>query len=265
MHSSSESERVGGYDPSFFSELPALEDRHFWFRGRNRLILRLTRKICSRLKPGYRVLEVGCGTGNVLKVLRHACTGGKVIGMELWFEGLRHAQKRTDAPLVQGDIRQFPFGTQFDVIGMFDVLEHIPEEHATLLAVREALAPGGTLMLTVPAHQYLWSYFDEAAHHCRRYSAADIRQRLTETGFQVEFLSEFMACTFPLVWVFRKAAARRRHSKVESAESLAEKEFRVVPLVNGLLSFLLGLEATWLASGHRLPIGTSLVVIAKKS
>lgn len=264
MHLPGEAVRSGGYDPSFFNELPALEERHFWFRARNRLILQLIQRICLRLKPGYRVLEIGCGTGNALNMLRHACTGGKVIGMELWFDGLRQAKKRTDAPLVQADVRHFPFCTQFDVIGMFDVLEHIPEEHQTLLAVRDALAPGGKLMITVPAHQYLWSYFDEAAQHCRRYSAAGIRQRLTEAGFQVEFVSEFMACAFPLVWIFRKTGGWRRRGEVESASSLAEKEFRVVPLVNGLLGFLLGLEARWLASGHSLPIGTSLVVVATK-
>jgi SAM-dependent methyltransferase len=161
---------VGGYDPSFFRQLALIEERHFWFQARNRLIFEISRKLASRLSPGYLVLEVGCGTGNVLKALGQACPDGRVVGLELWFDGLRFAQERSPGSLVQGDVRQCPFGKPFNLIGMFDVLEHIPEEMKTLRALREALAPGGRLLLTVPAHQYLWSYFDESSQHCRRYS-----------------------------------------------------------------------------------------------
>ena len=209
-----ESISSGGYDPSFFKQLAQVEDRHFWFRARNRLILGITRKLTARLEPGYRVLEVGCGTGNVLRVLRQACPEGKVVGLELWLDGLRFAQQRSRGPLVQGDVRNSPFGKPFALIGMFDVLEHIPEELETLVALREALAPGGRLMLTVPAHQYLWSYFDEAAQHCRRYSSREIRARLIEAGFEVEFLSQFMTCIFPIVWLFRKIGTRRRRAQL---------------------------------------------------
>src|SRR5262249_4309693 len=151
----------------FFHELAQVEDRHFWFRARNRLIFEIVKKISSQLNPGYLVLEVGCGTGNVLRFLRQACPDGKVVGLELWFDGIRFAQARFPALLVQGDVRNCPFGKQFDLIGMFDVLEHVSEERETLRALQQALKPGGKLILTVPAHQYLWSYFDEAAHHCR--------------------------------------------------------------------------------------------------
>jgi SAM-dependent methyltransferase len=262
MPAAVQSTSPGGYDPSFFQQLAKVEDRHFWFRARNRLIFGITRKLTSGLNPGYRVLEVGCGTGNVLKVLRQACPDGNVVGLELWLDGLRFAQQRSDGPLVQGDVRNSPFGKPFELIGMFDVLEHIPEEVETLVALREALAPGGRLMLTVPAHQYLWSYFDAAAHHCRRYSASQIRDRLTQAGFQVEFLSEFMTCIFPMVWLFRKVGNRRQGT--EDARTLAMKEFRVLPVINGLLTALLKLETLWLNRGWRLPIGTSLIVVARK-
>jgi SAM-dependent methyltransferase len=132
MQASSEVCQSGGYDPSFFNELAAVEDRHFWFRARNQLIFELTKKISSGLKPGYLVLEVGCGTGNVLRVLRQACPAGKVVGLELWFDGLRHAQRRSAGLLAQGDVLGCPFGKQFDLIGMFDVLEHLPGERETL-------------------------------------------------------------------------------------------------------------------------------------
>jgi SAM-dependent methyltransferase len=255
------SSNPGGYDPSFFDQLASIEEQHFWFRARNRLIHNLAKKISSHLKHGYRVLEVGCGTGNVLRTLRDACPDGMVVGLELWFDGLLHAQKRSAGFLVQGDVRQFPFNKQFDLIGMFDVLEHIHEERQTLASLSEILAPGGRLLLTVPAHKFLWSYFDEAAHHCRRYSSAEIRDKLTTAGFEVEFLSQFMAFIFPIVWLLRKLTGLRKSS---DAKLLASQEFRVVPVANQILTVILDLEARWVARGYALPIGTSLVVVARK-
>ncbi len=216
------------------------------------------------MNPGYAVLEVGCGTGNVLRALQQACPDGRVVGLELWFDGLRFAGKRSGALLVQGDVRKYPFGKRFDLIGMFDVLEHVPEELETLYALREALTPDGRLILTVPAHQYLWSYFDEAAHHCRRYSPAEIRARVRDAGFHVEFISQFMACTFPIVWLWRKVSGSRQRGGSDNAKTLAAREFRIVPVINGVLTILLKLEALWLSRGHRLPIGTSLIVVARK-
>jgi len=167
--------------------------------------------------------------------------------------------------LVQGDVRHCPFGKPFDLIGMFDVLEHVPEDLETLRALRDALAPGGRLMLTVPAHQYLWSYFDEAARHCRRYSSREIRERLVEAGFEVEFQSQFMTCIFPLVWLFRRVSSWNQRPGPEDAKALTLREFRVVPVINGLLAALLRLEALWLSRGYRLPIGTSLIVVARRT
>lgn len=262
--STSQTTASGGYDPSFFEELARVEDHHFWFRARNHLIFELAKKLSSQLRPGYLVLEVGCGTGNVLRILRQACPHGSVVGLELWLAGLHFAQERSPGLLVQGDIRNCPFGKPFDLIGMFDVLEHVPEERETLWALHEALTRDGRLILTVPAHQYLWSYFDEAAYHCRRYSPREIRARLAEAGFHVEFLSQFMACTFPIVWFWRKVSTLRQRWNSNDARTLAAREFQMVPGVNGLLTALLKLEALWLRRGHTLPIGTSLIVIARK-
>lgn len=253
---------AGGYDPTFFDQLARIEDQHFWFRARNYLILSLTRRISSLLNPCKLVLEVGCGTGNVLRALEAGCPNCNLIGLELWFEGLNHARGRSHASLIQADIRHLPFGKQFDLVGMFDVLEHINEDRETLKAVHSALRPGGKVLLTVPAHQALWSYFDEAARHCRRYSADGIRRKLEDSGFEVEFLTQFMASIFPVVWAYRKLNLGR--NAVQSAHDRARDEFRLVPIVNGLLTGLLHLEAKWVGRGHSLPIGTSLVVVARK-
>jgi SAM-dependent methyltransferase len=265
MPSSMQPDLPGGYDASIYDSLARVEDRHFWFRARNVLIYELAKKVCAGLKPGYLVLEVGCGTGNVLNVLQKACEGGLVVGAERYFDGLPHAKRRYAGPLVQADARNLPFGKQFELIGMFDVLEHIPEERETLLSLREILAPEGKLILTVPAHQFLWSHFDEAAHHCRRYSPTQLGQSLAEAGFAIDFLSQFMASIFPLVWAFRKLGGPRGAVSQEEAKKQAMQEFRVVPGINGVLAALITLEARWLAHGHHLPFGTSLVVVARRS
>jgi len=256
--------RAGGYDPVFFDELARVEDRHFWFRARNRLIFELARRMSSSFATCNRILEVGCGTGNVLRVLEKACPQCLVVGVELWADGLTHARSRSCAALVQADIRNLPFGKRFGLVGLFDVLEHIPDDGETLAALWKCLAPGGWLLLTVPAHQSLWSYFDEAAHHCRRYSPRDLRNKVEKANFQVEFLSPFMACIFPLVWIYRKARRHRPDAGRDIAAEETRDEFRIVPLVNPILTALLTLEARWVGRGGRLPIGTSLVVVARK-
>ncbi len=107
------------YDPTYFALLFQIEDRHFWFRARNQVIATVVKRLTADMPRGYRVLEIGCGTGNVLRVLEQVCTDGTVIGLDLFLEGLRYARQRTHAMLVQGDMLHLPFGAPFDLIGLF--------------------------------------------------------------------------------------------------------------------------------------------------
>src|SRR5262245_7133302 len=186
------------YDPSFFARLFAIEDRHFWFCARNHVISTIVSQLTTDLTAGYRVLEVGCGTGNVLRFLERACPRGTVIGMDLFGEGLRYASHRTSCALVQGDMHAAPFAAQFELIGLFDVLEHLQDDRRVLNDLTGMLAPGGALLLTVPAHRSLWSYFDEASCHCRRYEPEELESKLRDAGYQVEYLTQYMASVFPL-------------------------------------------------------------------
>ena len=234
------------YDPEFFAKLADVESRHFWFRTRNQVITGLTRQFAKDWSDGYRVLEVGCGTGNVLQALEKACSRGVVVGMDLFAEGLAFARKRTSCGLVQGDVERPGFGVPFDVIGAFDVIEHLPNDLRILRSLHAMLRPAGVLLVTVPAYQSLWSYFDEASHHCRRYDPVDLRQKLNQAGFEVEFLSPFMASVYPLMWLVRRIGKLRRQGKTPSAESdllLTLQELRIVPVLNGLLAFVLRQEA----------------------
>ncbi len=158
-----------GYDPQYFGLLFAVEDKHFWFRTRNRIIAALIHQIAFPPQSDCQILEVGCGTGNVLRILENGFPQGTVVGMDLFAEGLQYARRRTSCDLVQGDARKLPFCRQFDVIGLFDLLEHLPNDKQILHDLHCILKPHGILILTVPAHQSLWSDFDEMSHHRRRY------------------------------------------------------------------------------------------------
>jgi SAM-dependent methyltransferase len=209
------------------------------------------------------VLEVGCGTGNTLRVLEHACTRGTVIGMDLYDEGLRIARRRVRCELVQGDIGNIPVPGDFDLIGAFDVLEHLPDDARALRDLRQRLCPGGRLLLTVPAHMTLWSYADDAAHHCRRYAPDQLRQVLEDAGYTVEYLTQFMSVIYPLVWAGRRIAARQAgRAAGERAFELLSRELRVVPVWNELLSWLLAMELPRLRAQKAVPFGTSLLAIA---
>jgi len=252
----------GGYDPSFFARLAAVEDEHFWFRARNELILRTVAHLAASLPCHARIAEIGCGTGNVLRWLRQACPGCLVVGVDMCHEGLRYAKERTDCFLVQAEIRSLPFSHAFHLIGVFDVLEHVADDREALRRLRGVLVDRGWLIVTVPARVSLWSYFDDASGHCRRYSRKQLAERLHEAGFQLQFESEFMAPLLPAVWLWRKIIGAILH-RGSPPKKAAFGELRIVPGINGLLTWLLRAEARRIARGHRSPFGVSLLAVAR--
>jgi SAM-dependent methyltransferase len=189
--------------------------------------------------------------------------------MDLFAEGLAFARTRTSCPLVQGNLEQSGFGVQFDVIGAFDVVEHLSDDLQAFRSLHSMLRPAGVLLLTVPAHQSLWSYFDEASHHCRRYEPAELRGKLNQCGYEIEFLSQFMASIYPLLWLVRRIKSMRRRPRnsesVDKARVLSLEDLRIVPVVNGLLTFLLMQEAKLIKSRFVLPLGSSLIAVARRT
>jgi SAM-dependent methyltransferase len=252
-----------GFDAEYFPILRAVEDRHFWFRARNAVLDGLVQQLEAPLKPGYRVLEVGCGTGNTLRVLRERCRRGSFVGVDFQHDGLAYARERTGSPLVQADICCAPFlpAIRFNLIGIFDVLEHIDDDRRMLDALRSWTAPGGALLITVPAAPALWSPFDVAACHRRRYTVDTLREKLVEAGFRIEYLSPFMACLYPLLWAHRRFPYPRRRGRLPF--DMAREELRVVPVVNSALAWLLWPEPAVIRARRRIPFGTSLIAIAR--
>jgi SAM-dependent methyltransferase len=261
---------AAGYAPQHFAVVAAAERRHFWFRARNRVLLTVLAPLGRRMLAGARVLEIGCGTGNTLRVLEQACPTALVVGMDLFAEGLQYARRETRAHLLQGRAEAAPFRTPFDLIGLFDVLEHIDRDAAALVAIRDLLAPGGHLVLTVPARRSLWSDVDVAARHARRYERDELVARLDTAGFDVRYVTPFMTATYPALWLSRRlrradaqaANAAQLPTPTQEHDESVYAELRVNPWVNAAFDASLRPERWIVRAGRRLPFGSSLLAVA---
>jgi SAM-dependent methyltransferase len=181
-----------GYDRNAFAFLAAREAGHFWFEPRNRLLLGLAQRYFPRVA---RYLEIGCGTGFVLAAFARTLPYSCFTGAELHSSGLGVARDRLGnaAELVQMDARAIPARGALDLIGAFDVLEHIEEDEIVIGQVFAALTGGGGFLATVPQHRFLWSTADEAAHHVRRYRPGELEAKLRRSGFEILFSSSYNA------------------------------------------------------------------------
>jgi SAM-dependent methyltransferase len=247
------------FDAAGIRRLIAAEDRHFWFRARNEIIAALADAPIRSLPNDFSILEVGCGSGNVLRVLQRLASGrGHVEGLELSSQAADAARARTGLRVTSGYLADLDATATFDVIAAFDVLEHIADEAAVLAQMRERLLEGGRLILTVPAHQNLWSSFDTASGHERRYTLGTLAGALRASGFEIEYLTYFMSLLFPPMWLRRRLVKRRQRDMA----ALLDSEFQIVPGVNELAYQVLRQEAHVIKARRRLPVGTSIAAIA---
>jgi SAM-dependent methyltransferase len=240
------------FDAASFAKLAAFEPRHFWFRARNRLLVWTLHKYF----PGARrLLEIGCGTAYVLTGIRQALPSLELMGSEALNEGLSFARSRLpDVPLFQMDARRIPFDAEFDVVGAFDVIEHIDEDEAVLEQMFRAVKPGGGIILTVPQHRFLWSVVDEYSHHRRRYRRRELVGKVQRAGFRVVRATSFVSALLPLFWL------SRLRQKKESFNP--DSEFAISGALNAVLERVLDVERRLIMSGISLPFGTSLLVVA---
>lgn len=246
------------YPAEAFARLVELEANSFWFRARNRIIVRAFGKYL-RQPARPKVLEIGCGTGFVLSALQ-AQNRFDLVGAEQHVAGLVWARRRLpDVEFVQLDARRLPYEQEFDAIGAFDVIEHIPEDEAVLASVHRALRPDGLFIATVPQHAWLWSAADEQAHHQRRYSRRDLRGKLERNGFELRFCSSFVFTLLPLMYL-----ARLRRKPTGKAEAVECDELSLPAALDRVMELGMRLDELLIAAGLSLPVGGSLLVVAQR-
>jgi SAM-dependent methyltransferase len=244
-----------GFKPEYFAKLAQVEEKYFWFRARNRLIQWALRTYFPAMRS---LLEIGCGTGFVLAGLREVGEQFRLTGSEIFSSGLLFARARLpDVDLYQMDARQIPFRDEFDVVGAFDVLEHIAEDETVLRQMFKAIRPGGGLLLTVPQHPFLWSQSDEHAMHERRYLRKELSGKITRAGFHIERITSFITLLLPLMIV-----GRRRSRNARGFDFW--REFEINQPLNKAFEFILSLERVMIKAGISLPVGGSLLLIGRK-
>ncbi len=246
-----------GYDPEHYESLAQLEAGNFWFRARNALILWAFARHLPRARD---YLEVGCGTGYVLSAISAAFPHLRVSGSEIFVEGLSIAARRAPAAcLFQMDARNAPFAGVYDVVGAFDVIEHIDDDARVLAELHRVLRPGGGILLTVPQHPGLWSAQDDFAHHVRRYRRGELERKLQASGFAVAWTSSFVSLLLPAL-VASRLSRRKPAAPVDPFA-----EFKLPRWLDAALLAVMRIEFALIRIGLRFPIGGSRIVVAFKT
>lgn len=242
-----------GYDACF-----ELEDRSFWFAHRNECIARAL----ARHPFDGAFLDVGGGNGAVSNRLR--ADGIDAVVLEPGRDGANNARKRGIRTVVCATIEQANFApASFGGAGLFDVIEHVPDDDALLRIVSRVLAPRGVLAVTVPAYEWLWSAEDDGAGHHRRYTRRSLCAVLERAGFEVVYATYFFAALIPPVFLGR--SLRYRFGRRASPEVASEAATHHVPsgIVRRGIDLALGPEQGVIRAGGRIPFGTSCLAIAR--
>lgn len=241
-------------DRSVYDRMNELEARHWWFTARRAIIATLIRR---ELGGGTdkSILEAGCGSGGNLSMLKQF---GHVDAFEYDEMARQHATEKSGLDIRFGALPQeLPFeDRRYDLIGLFDVLEHVEADTASLSALAGLLNTQGKILVTVPAFPFLWSKHDERHHHFRRYTRASLEQAAREAGLKVSYSSYFNMFLFPL------AVAARALKRLTGSDTPDDR--LPAPMLNSLLTRVFGFERRLLGR-IRLPVGLSLAAVLEKA
>ena len=228
------------------------EDRHWWYRGRRTVLDRVLDGLA--LPERARILDAGCGSGrNMIELARR----GTVTGIELSGASVEKARERGCGEVIEGSVLEMPFeDASFDLAVSLDVIEHLEEDLGALRELRRTVAPGGALLVTVPAYQWLWSGHDEINHHHRRYTRRSLQTVAEQAGWRQERTTYFNSLLLPVAILLRVLDRFNRKTTESSLDLWVPPE-----PVNRVLELPLTLESQLIARGGRIPAGLSLLSV----
>lgn len=236
-----------------YQRLEEIEGEHWWFRARRNILKSVITRYAPRSGP-LKILEAGCGTGGNLAMLAEL---GTLEAFEFDREARERAAQKSAAVVKFGclpDEVPYPLG-HFDIIGAFDVIEHIEDDVGSLAKLKQHLAPGGKLIMTVPALPWLWSQHDVTHHHFRRYTRSQLESVLRKADLTPVMLTYFNTLLFPPIALLRvvKKAMGSNHEGDDAMPS---------PAMNAILRRIFESEKH-IIGRIPLPIGVSLAAVAE--
>ena len=237
-----------------YDRMAELDTRHWWYRARREVLAALIRREVT-LPKDARILEIGCGTGHNLGMLG---TFGAVDAIELDPAARAVATTRLGREVLGARLPELDGVPEasYDMVALLDVLEHVEDDRAALRSIARRLKPGGAILITVPAFQWMWSAHDVVNHHQRRYSKPTLRAAIADAGLKADFVGYFNSILFPLAAAARLAG--RLTGKEESDDKLPPKP------VNTVFEALFGLERHAIG---RLPFtpGVSIAAVVRSA
>ena len=232
-----------------------VEDAHWWYAGRRRIISSFLARICGDAQSRRpRILDVGCGTGANLELLAEF---GEAEGVDVSHEALSFCRARGFDNVRHGAAEQLPYADgAFDVVTALDVIEHLDDDLGSLREMRRVLKPGGRVLLFVPAFMFLWGVQDDVSNHRRRYRLKELEATVRAAGFEVE------RATYANITFFAPILLVRAFMRV--ARLRPPSEFKInVPAFNGVLGRIFGAERFWLRCLD-FPFGVSALCVARR-
>lgn len=240
------------YDAKHLNELKMGESHHFWFKTRRSKIASIFKKFVPQNSS---VLEIGGGTGYVAEELKRL--GFNVAMSDIHRDGLLYAKEKGIEKLYQFDLFNPPFEEEFDVICLFDVLEHLHDDKEALKSLMRMLKKGGKIILTVPAHQWLWSRDDQIAGHKKRYTIREMQKMFSKVDLKPVYLHYFFMMILPFLFL-------RKLLKPSSSQEKGGIDFKIHPVLNTICFALTQCEFFCQALLPNIAGGSILAVVQKE-
>lgn len=230
------------------------EVTHWWYRVRREIVISLLSSLAAKKKGPLRILEIGCGTGELLKEMEHF---GTVRGVDISSRAIEYCKARGLTNVAIGDATRIPFPEEsFDVVIALDVIEHLENDSMGCNELIRVLSHGGTAIIAVPAFMFLWGITDVVSHHFRRYTRKQIVARVREAGFTIErstYFNTFLFLPITIVRLFiRMMGITMRSENIITGGFTNTILYRIFKIESLLLRYV------------NFPFGVSILVTARK-